>query len=84
MEYTVTNQQRTFLKYLGENHTGEYAIGPWRRIHNILKNGIYYDDKNSFIQPPKIVTDKERADKFQLNLIADKYRNRFKLPNTKK
>jgi hypothetical protein len=78
-EYKLTDDQRKFLEYILSEQNNIMWIGnmtlPITRINNILKNGIYHDDKTSFEDPPKLIINKRSkyTDKARLNYIRDNF-----------
>lgn len=72
MEIVLNKQQRVFLEKIKKHsETHPNYEGPWSRIDNILKAGVYYDNKNSYHTPAAI---DGATDKISLNAAAQKYK----------
>ena len=80
MEIVLNKQQRDFLEKLKKLSIQDGTFeGPWHRIDNILKNGVYHDDKSSYYTPPKLGT---QSDRYLLNIVVERYK-KYKNPTIK-
>jgi len=79
MEITLNTEQRDFLTKVKKQHDDQLLnmSAPWMRIGNILKNGVYYDDKDSWYKPPKET--QIETDVYMLNQFASEYKKHMKL-----
>lgn len=72
-KHRLTDRQRKFLHEALELYK-EYptVTFPRIRVENVLKNGCYYDDRSSRVDPPlPIVGTNRRSDKLMLNTIGE-------------
>jgi hypothetical protein len=76
MKINLTYRQMKFLEKVLEQHETKYRIIiPLSRIRIILKNGCYYDDMNSYTDPPTYVSpNRKQSDKYKLNMMGNKIR----------
>lgn len=75
MEIVLNKQQRDFLEKIQLLAIQDSKFnGPWHRIDNILKAGVYYDDKSSYYTPPQNAN--QDNDKRSLNVVAERYKNK--------